>query len=62
MEKLLKILTSWWIESAAIGVVGLMLLTHSHKLYAGIAFGWAACVAIKKLKQMAIPTKPPVKK
>jgi hypothetical protein len=61
MKKVLEILTSWWIESAAIGAGGIMLLTHGHKLYAGVALGWAACVAIKKLKQMAIPTKPPVK-
>ena len=53
MKKVLEILNSWWINSASACLLGLGLLTYGYKLYAGLAIGWAACVTIKKLKEMS---------
>jgi len=57
MEKVLEILKSWWINSAATGLLGVLLLSYGYKLYAGLALGWAACATIDKLKSMATPRK-----
>jgi len=57
MEKVLEILKSWWINSAATGLLGVLLLSYGYKLYAGLALGWAACATIDKLKSMATPKK-----
>ena len=52
MKKVLQILNSWWINSAAAGLLGVGLLAYGYKLYAGVAIGWAACATIKELKKM----------
>ncbi len=52
MKKVLEILSSWWINSAAAGLLGVGLLIYGYKFYAGLALGWAACTTIKKLKSM----------
>lgn len=61
MKKVTEILESWWINIAATGLLGLILLAYGFKLYAGIALGWAACKALDYLKP-AKEEKPVAKK
>ena len=71
MKAIIKILNSWWIDIAATGLLGVVLLMYGYKLYSGIALGWAINSLVKTLQHMAVaeevksaaPTKKtPVKK
>ena len=43
LDKVKQIVNSWYIGIAATGLLGAALLVYGHKLYAGVALGWAAC-------------------
>jgi len=45
LHKIKDIANSWYVGIAATGLLGAALLIYGHKLYAGIALGWAACKA-----------------
>jgi len=45
LDKIKKVVNSWYIGMATTGLLGIALLAYGHKLYAGIALGWAACKA-----------------
>jgi uncharacterized membrane protein (UPF0182 family) len=64
MKTIITILKSWWIDIAATGLLGVVLLLYGHKLYAGIAIGWALNSLVKSLKSMAVSeeVKPTAKK
>ncbi len=42
MEQVKKIINSSWIKSAAVGVIGVIMISEGHVFYSGIAFGFAA--------------------
>ncbi len=42
MEQLKKVINSSWIKSAAIGLIGVAMISEGHVFYSGIAFGFAA--------------------
>ena len=54
MKALIKILNSWWIDIAATGLLGVVLLMYGYKLYSGIALGWAINSLVKALQSMAV--------
>jgi len=54
MKTIITILKSWWIDTAATGLLGVVLLMYGHKLYAGIALGWAINSLVKSLKSMSV--------
>ena len=68
MKTIIKILKSWWVDIAATGLLGVVLLIYGYKLYSGIALGWAINSLVKSLKSMSTteevksPTKKPAAK
>ena len=52
MEQVKKIINSSWIKSAAVGVIGVIMISEGHVFYSGIAFGFAA----REFLFMLIPT------
>ena len=54
MKTIITILKSWWIDIAATGLLGVVLLMYGYKLYAGIALGWALNSLVKSLKSMSV--------
>lgn len=54
MKTIITILKSWWIDIAATGLLGVVLLMYGYKLYAGIALGWALNSLFKSLKSMPV--------
>jgi len=54
MKAIIKILNSWWIDIAATGLLGAVLLMYGYKLYSGIALGWAINSLVKTLQSMAV--------
>ena len=42
MEKMKKIINSYWFKSAICGGIGIVLLFKGMHLWAGVAFGWGA--------------------
>ena len=42
MEQLKKIINSSWMKSAAIGLIGVAMISEGHVFYSGLAFGFAA--------------------
>ncbi len=45
LDKIKKVVNSWYIGMAATGILGVALLVYGYKFYAGIALGWAVCKA-----------------
>jgi hypothetical protein len=45
LDKVKTVVNSWYFGIAATGVLGMMAWAYGYKLYAGLAFGWAACKA-----------------
>ena len=50
MEQLKKVINSSWIKSAAIGLIGVAMISEGHVFYSGIAFGFAAREFLLMLK------------
>ena len=46
MEQLKKIINSSWVKSAAIGAIGIVMISEGHVFYSGIAFGVAAAMLL----------------
>jgi len=45
LDKVKTVVNSWYFGIAATGILGMMAWAYGYKLYAGLAFGWAACKA-----------------
>ena len=50
MEQLKKVINSSWVKSAAISLIGVVMISEGHVFYSGIAFGFAAREFLLMLK------------